>query len=910
MSVSPERWKQIETIFQEAMDLPPEMSEGERKAWLQLSCCWDVELQKEVESLLGALPAASDGLQKAVAEAASEASDNTVTLGGFGAAVGATETGMRVGAFELTREIGRGGMGTVYLARRTGGEFEQTAAVKLVSLGLSTDPDGMAERFRAERRILATLDHPNIAKLLDGGSIPDGRPYFVMEYVPGETVTDFCSHHKLDLNARLRLFLDICSAVEHAHQRMIIHRDIKPANILVLPGAIPKLLDFGIAKLIDPGTGAATDLTSAGMRLLTPDYASPEQIRAEPVSAATDVYALGAVLFEMLTGQKAHKISSQSALEMERAICFDEIRKPSGVGGPFKIDEDLDNIVLMAMRKEQNRRYQSVTLLAEDIRRFLDGRPVSARRDTFSYRAFKFLGRNKLAAAAAGLLAAAITVGVVSTLHEARKAERRFGQVRTLARKFLFDFDEKISQVPGNTAAREMLVKTALEYLDSLAAEASGDQTLQGELAAAYQKVGEIQGLPGVPNLGHPEQTVISHGKAIAIYRSLAAAAPSDAIAQRNASRALVQLARVHSSLGNFKEAEKALRSAMPYAQKLQALPATDPKEAARNLQPVIGITDGLARMMERNGDRAAAIRLGEANLENTRKAERMLPTRKTSSDVGLVLTSLAQDSAANGGITAAHKYLQEAEMRFIDLLKKYPGNVELAKDLCNVYFYRAGIYTKWGVSTEDKAAALRDWRKCLEFAQQRLDADPKNADALYDVVNNSLQLASALAAQQEPGGRELYQRAKALTGNMKLTGQHWKTVPATLYLTLAEVGDKAGARANLEQGISELEKVLQSEPGLGSAELVAAKIRFGEMIGKQDRAKSEAILLAAAKQCEENPKSFSAAVLGAKVYRELFVVTGRAEWKIKETAVWSDLLKSHPGEPFIETKSKEAAAL
>jgi serine/threonine protein kinase len=310
--------------------------------------------------------------------------------------------GRHFGSYEIIREIGRGGLGAVYLAVRSDGEYRKEVALKLIRRGLDTDD--ILRRFRNERQILAQLDHPNIARLIDGGTTDDGLPFFVMEYVKGEPISTFCESHQLDTNQRLELFRKVCGAVTYAHQNLVIHRDLKPSNILVTDDGDPKLLDFGIAKLLTAESETFTQ-TAPALRAMTPEYASPEQVRGERITTASDVYSLGVLLYELLTGEKPYRLKTRTTEEISRAITDQEPERPSTAirSNQRSLQGDLDNIVLMAMRKEPHRRYASAAALADDIRRHQEGLPIAARPNTFSYRTGKFIRRHRASVAATRL---------------------------------------------------------------------------------------------------------------------------------------------------------------------------------------------------------------------------------------------------------------------------------------------------------------------------------------------------------------------------------------------------------------------------------------------------------------------------------------------------------------------------
>jgi len=393
--MTPERWQQIEDVFQTAVDLPAD----QRTDYLATVCAEDDELRTSVDALIIQLVQATNFIETSARTGGTEWLEPL--------AEGDPLLGRRVGAYQIEREIGRGGMGAVYLAVRADNEFQKQVAVKLVKRGMDTD--FILRRFRRERQILASLDHPHIARLLDGGTTDDGLPYFVMEYIEGQPLYQYCDSHQLNIAERLNLFVQICDAVHFAHQNLVIHRDIKPSNILVAADRIPKLLDFGIAKLLNPALTTDTlDPTGTAMRLMTPEYASPEQVRGERTTTISDVYSLGTLLYELLTGHRPYRLRGRALHEIARVVCEEEPIRPSlslvnkddtvlpGLGSNATVEviaqmrgtnvetlrreltADLDRITLKALRKDPGRRYQSAAELREDITSYLEGRPISA----------------------------------------------------------------------------------------------------------------------------------------------------------------------------------------------------------------------------------------------------------------------------------------------------------------------------------------------------------------------------------------------------------------------------------------------------------------------------------------------------------------------------------------------------
>jgi eukaryotic-like serine/threonine-protein kinase len=512
--MNPERWQRIKEIVYEAVELDAR----QRQAYLERACNGDTTLRREVETLVAASDEAGTFLDQIVPPHG--AADDDLA-------------GSMIGPYRLTVEIGRGGMGIVYRAVRED-EYRQFVAIKIVKHGLNAGD--MLVRFRHERQILALLNHPNIARMLDGGTTQDGRPYFVMELVAGRPIDAYCDENQLGIKERLRLFVKVCAAVAHAHRHLVIHRDLKPDNILITSDGEPKLLDFGIAKVFTPDQqeGGST-LTSAWVRLLTPDYASPEQVLGERITTATDIYSLGAVLYELLTGAKVHRLANASITELERVICRTDALKPSeSPGAKRELRGDLDTILFKALQKQPERRYLHVEQFAEDIGRYLEGQPVLARPDTFRYRAGKFCRRNKAVTAAAAVVLITLIAGVIGISWQARIArreraiaERRFNDVRKLAGSMIFEVDGEISLVAGATKARELLLARSLEYLDRLSKDAGNNPDLARELAAGYEKVAGVRGLGGVANLGLPEVAVENIRKALTLREQVLASNPS-----------------------------------------------------------------------------------------------------------------------------------------------------------------------------------------------------------------------------------------------------------------------------------------------------------------------------------------------------------------------------------------------
>ena len=519
-----------ETIFTVLSACPPE----QRQAALERLCAGDTSLRLEVASLLSAADEASGFLS--VSPVAAPRDDEVRET---------CRAGQTIGPYRVVREIGRGGMGVVYLAERADGEFDQRVALKIVSA--ADGADLIARRFKAERQILASLDHANIARLLDGGTTDDGLPYLVMEYVDGEAIDDYCRSRSLSLTDRLELFVSVCAAVEHAHAKLIVHRDLKPGNIFVTANGTPKLLDFGIAKLLDPTQGVETRSTLTGYSgpPMTPAYASPEQFADEPTSAATDVYSLGVVLYELLTGCRPADVEGDRYDDSQRTDPLPAPPSALAASWRSRLRGDLDRIVLKALHREPASRYRWASELGADLQRYLDGYPVSAVKNTARYRTARFLQRHAMAAGLSAMLALGLaTVAWQWQVAgaERERAEHNEGEVRELSNTIVFGLVNDLQQVPGSTPMRKVLLDKGLDQLERLAQETGDDAETMSELASAYHKLGDIQGHPLRRNLGDRKGARESYVRAQEIRDRLVAINPGDV-------RAAVEAAQGHETL-------------------------------------------------------------------------------------------------------------------------------------------------------------------------------------------------------------------------------------------------------------------------------------------------------------------------------------------------------------------------
>jgi len=493
--------------------------------------------------------------------------------------------GFEIGNYRVIQELGRGGMGAVYLAERADGAYQHTVAIKVLQENIFTP--ALTERFKQERQILARLNHPSIARLLDGGVMPDGRPYLVLEYVDGKPIDQYCDEHALDVEARLRLFLRVADAVQSAHQQLVLHLDLKPANILVDPDGDTKLLDFGIARMLSE-TDGATGRNETTLRLLTPRYASPEQAKGAPLGVASDVFSLGTLLYRLLTGKLPYPIEGVPPLEAVRMLRETAPVVPS-VAGPdatrAQLRGDLDTILLQALRKEPDRRYPTVAAFAEDIERHLASQPVLAHVDSFGYRAGKYWQRNRLALSAAAVVLMVVAGSVAAVAHSAlvarrerATAERRLKDMRALAHSYVFDLDPKLEELPGSVAIRNFVLQNAEKYLETMSKEAADDDDLAQETAQGYSQIAAVQATLAMPSLSDHVASENSIRKALAIQKRLVEKHPTDVKERSVLIRQMQHLATMLALQGDIVGANEIVREAWEMGQPMRLVHPTPPR--------------------------------------------------------------------------------------------------------------------------------------------------------------------------------------------------------------------------------------------------------------------------------------------------------------------------------------------
>jgi tetratricopeptide (TPR) repeat protein len=793
-------WERLKAVFQEALQRPPDA----RAAFLDDACAGDDALRREVEELLASHGEAGGFLSRPAVEAAGVLAEEAPSL-----------EGRRIGAYRILGEIGRGGMGTVYRAVRDDDAFHKTVALKIVRGGGATP-----HRLQAERQILARLQHPNIAAVFDGGSTEGGQPYLVMELVEGLPITVHCATRGLGTRARIEMMRAVCDAVQYAHRNLVVHRDLKPANILVGEDGRPKLLDFGIAKLLADGVDPDQAPTATLLPAMTPEYASPEQVRGEVVTTSSDIYSLGVVLYELLTGRRPYVVQGDSMEGIVRAVCDSAPAPPSTSGGHADLRGDLDTIVLKALRKEPARRYLSVQELSEDLRRHLEGLPVLARADTLGYRASKFVRRHKAAVAAAALVTASLVGGIVATTRQARiaeanrlRAERRFEDVRKLANSFLFEFHDAIQDLPGSTKARQLVVTKALEYLDGLAAESAGDGDLQAELAGAYQKVGDVQGLPYVANLGDSTGALRSFERAHAIREQLLAQQPGDVARIGAVCVVGTRLGRVHAVRGELPQALQRFQQAMPRCQAVWQA-----KGDARSGEDMLSVRLMLADALRRIGDAGGAVEGYRAILRDAATLAAIDPSLRkylAMANDRLGQTLDERGDAPAEALAARRAFVEVAEQ----IARENPTVPRFRRNLGVGYENLASALGDRG----DPAAGIESVRKAIELYAALRREDPGNAQTIVD-LGSAHGVLGALSRAAGDGGSAVAAFGEASTlveprirADPELVQP--RVVAATAFAGQGDVqldrGQPAAARRAFERSLAEREEIAKREPGL-----------------------------------------------------------------------------------------------
>jgi len=759
--------QRIDNLFLAAVELPSE----ERSAFLRANCGGDVLLQMEVESLLASDVGDDSDIEDVVRTVAASLFDTQDLIG------------QRLGLYRIIREIGRGGMGSVYLAVRDDAEYHKEVAIKIVRRGFDTAD--VLERFRYERQILAHLEHPYIARLFDGGTTPAGVPFFVMEYIEGRPVDLYCREHALSCEAVCRLFLLVLEAVSFAHRSLVIHRDLKPANILITSDGLPKLLDFGVAKLIG-GTDDSAHTLMAQQRPFTPEYASPEQVQGRPFTTSTDIYSLGTILYELLIGKRAQHIETHTPLQIERIVCNTEVARPRLQDR--SLASDLDNIVMKALQKDPKRRYHSADQFAEDIRRYLERRPVTARQDSIPYRCKKFLSRNWPQVAGATVVAVSLIVGLVISIgqthranvqrtiaqhqtalavaarnDEARQkivaddlrsladkqrdlveiqrdqadrqkalAEQRLNDILQLADSALFDVHDSIATLPGSMTARRTLVTTTLDYLSHLEHQVGLDDKMRTALSGAYYKIAMIEGNPGGASLQDFDGAKVNLAKAKELLLPVYKQHPSDPVVMMRWLEVQSGIADLMFQSGQREAAVQMYAQLLPIAHRLGTTSHCDADCDSQEMN----IENGLAIKLQPL-DPVKALQHADLGIALAHAVLSRHPTNLTvRQSLGSVTAAAAGAYRTMGNLEQAGEYYKESIATREELLRNDPQNNLLRRNLLIVYgnyTMLLGVPASPNLGRPDQARTYA--AKGVALARETVAADASDATGRRDLA-------------------------------------------------------------------------------------------------------------------------------------------------------------------------------
>lgn len=901
--MTPERWRKVEEIFHAALDLPPD----ERTTWLDTACAGDGELKAEVQSLLASDGDNTAGLENPVPQAV--------------VALHEAKAPRRAGPYELLERIGHGGMGTVYRARRADDAYQTTVAIKLVRMGMDTE--FILARFKRERQTLAKLTHPNIARLLDGGTTEDDTPYIVMEFIEGSWITDYCQGKQLSVPERLRLFLQVCSAVDYAHRNFVVHRDIKPGNILVDQTGVPKLLDFGICKLIHANPMEAERTLTEGIGLLTPDYASPEQVLGEAISPRSDVYSLGAVLYELLTGQRAHRVEKYTPVGLEEAICRADTVAPSAAARELtlrrQLEGDLDNILLRALQKDPDRRYDSVAAFAQDIERHLQDLPVTARPDTRTYRARKFVKRHQGLVAAVSGIVLALGIGLGFSVMQARRATFRETQTRGIAKSLLFDVYDSVHDVPGTTKARQTIVDTGLKYLDALAGTNPSEPDMLLELSVGYCRMAEVLGNNNQSsNLGKLSEALAAHRKAVHFSDLYMAAGPRQAAVIFRHAQVLREMADVEAIVEGPKKAVETYRSALAWVQEVHRL------SASTKIQPVeIDILTALGRQERELGEFEASLRDTTRALQIAEMLAATNPSEGLLSAVASSASAVGMTEARMNQLKPALSHYQRAVEIRERLVQQSPASVSARRNLMIAYSHVGDVAVYPGLpNLGDAVTAKKAYAKMVAIAQGLVEADPSDARAKSDLLNAAARAAISIPFDDAEKAPALREALGLLEVALRQSGESL-SVRAYAVLLHTQMGLMQRNRGDLPASAMELAKAVDSGSGVLDRANAAFRVSYLRALGEQAITAARRGLAADARRFSDRAIELAGAppkqVGGSRValpraYTARALVeaalgdTGQARtWRDKALAEW---VKFESKEPLTDLSRREKSEL
>jgi eukaryotic-like serine/threonine-protein kinase len=808
------KWQTIKNAMSALLDLP----EARRADFLARET--DSEVRAEVEKLLAANESAGEFIDRPILIEQGVAEDDPPDY----------FIGRQIENYLILERLGAGGMGAVYLAERLNSDFKQKIALKLIKRGM--DSETILKRFARERKILSRLKHPFIAGLLDGGISGEGLPYFVMEFVEGLPLTRFCEENDPNLEKRLEIFRQIAAAVEYAHKNLIVHRDLKPSNVLIAEDGTPKLLDFGIAKLLSDEE--ETEATATQAKMFTPEYASPEQILGKDVTTGSDVYSLGVILYELLSGHRPFETKGKSFDEIVKSVCETEPKPPSAaiaaisdsgfrisdlesktnikpndtknqnqetnpkskIRNPKSLRGDLDNIILKALRKEPSERYGSVQQFSEDISRFLKGLPVSARPQTLRYRFEKYFKRHKVGALASALVLLSLVGGVsVATWQalvarrERNRAEQRFNQVRQFANTVLFDYHDRIKTMPGATEVREKMVKDSLEYLDKLANESDYSIDLQRELALAYRKVGDIQGgSVDDAHIGQSQPALESYQKALAIQEKVVAENRHNLEDRRLIGNLMIDIASQYGDIG----------------------------------------------------DSASLVNYAQQAIDCFRQLAREFPAEtKPRSDLARALWTLAGAVRGQGDLDGGLELFRQSAELYENLTAEKPGDPKFIRNAALTYKNMGGIHEQ----KKDPVAALEFYRKALAIDLKKAESEPNNVASQMDLSFSYGSISTALYNSGKlEESLELVRKKLAIQEKIAAADQKNAFAQNSLAYTFNQLGFNLQKLEKFPEAADYTQKAIEIFKNLSAADpnsiayrsrLANASVQMGEIRGQ-----------------------------------------------------------------------------
>jgi len=873
----------VRQLFEELADLP--LSERER---LLAERRVPAEIRAEVESLLHFDSPKVTSFVKCVSGAAQELLKDSAAD--------------HCGPYRLVELLGSGGMGSVYLAERIDGEIHQQVAIKL--LGAGGHRPVWRDRFLKERQLLASLHHPSIVHVIDAGHTEEGRPYLAMEYVDGVPIDVYAA--QLEPRERLKLFLRVCEGISHAHRHLIIHRDLKPSNILVDASGQPKLLDFGIAKLLDE-TGEPTQTVE---RLLTPNYASPEQLRGGTQTTATDVYSLGAVLYKLLTGFSPHETEDHSSAAMEVVAGTRQIPPPTRLNPA--LPADIDYILRKALRTEPEERYASVDAFADDLRALLEWRPVQARSGDIWYRTRTFARRYRLPVAATAITLVALSAGLYIANRERAIAQRRFLEVRQLANK-LFDIDAEVRQAPGTTKARQLIVDTSLDYLRRLASEVRGDPELALEVGNAYMRVARVQGVPMPGNLGQMAQADESLKSGERLVESVLSAQPGNRLAMLRSAQ--IAHDRMMVAWWLRQPRGESLAFAKKSAERLDAYVSTGTVDSAE-IDAVLLTSINVATQYLREDQPDEALRISRRALDRARTLNR--PRR-----AGALLEIIAGIDCQQGNLDEALGAIQES----VKLMEPPKGTDDMGKliNFTMVLMRQSQILDDGnGVSLGRPEEAALALRRAFQIAEDISRRDPNDFSSSERFAETGMLLAHALRDTDARQSAELYDRAYRRMAEFETNSQARRLEVQALTGSihpLLRLRRYAEGRPRLDAAFLRLEQLQlfpadQVEPGSDADHALRARAEYEAATGAPARALETSqrlltLLLASKPQPEIR---LSDALSLSNLYQEIEHLARQAQ--VRELAaglesrrleLWRHWDLRLPGNPFVRRQLEAA---